>query len=201
MKIAIVGSNGSIGRRYCACLDFLGYDVVKIDLPRPSVMPSFDRAIIATPTNSHYENLREFLTYKIPVLIEKPVSKSLREISLLISLDKMNFSRVVCNWKFVPGMREHSNLITYNNYYTGQDGTMWDMCQIVYLSNGSCKIETTSPVFKCTVNKLNVTLLDIERSYIFMLDTWMTNADKLWTLHEGYEMTSLVLEKHTAPGY
>lgn len=49
-----------------------------------------DIVSIATPTSSHFEIASFFLKNKIPVLVEKPITKNLREAKKLIKIAKKN---------------------------------------------------------------------------------------------------------------
>ncbi|NQT28207.1 MAG: Gfo/Idh/MocA family oxidoreductase, partial [Candidatus Omnitrophica bacterium] len=49
-----------------------------------------DLVSIATPTFSHYEIAKFFLTNKIPVLVEKPLTQDLKEAKKLIAISKKN---------------------------------------------------------------------------------------------------------------
>lgn len=73
-----------------------------------------DAVSIATPTSTHYEIAKECLKHKIDVLVEKPLTASLREARKLINLAKKNncilqvghverFNRAIQAIRNVPG--------------------------------------------------------------------------------------------------
>lgn len=107
VEIALVGP-GLIGLRHLALLASAdGISVAGVVAPdeSDSVPVSFskncyrsvrdllsdkspDGAIIASPTNVHFEQASEFIRASVPVLIEKPVGRSAAEISRLIDLSE-----------------------------------------------------------------------------------------------------------------
>ena len=70
------------------------------------VNKKIDGAIIATPTDLHYEHSKKFLEKRIPILIEKPISNSLIEANKLINLSKKNKTPIL-----VGHHRRHNNII------------------------------------------------------------------------------------------
>lgn len=194
LKVLIIGSGGSMGKRYCAISKFFGFETIPVDVG-DAIPVDFDRIIIATPTPNHLEQLRRYIPFNKPVLCEKPVSKELKECEEAVKLDVNKIVRVVCNWKFTPPVLHynHSNRIFYNFYNTGKDGLKFDLCQLIYLSKGTCRINNLSPTFQCTINDQIVTLHDIERSYLTMFHHWVHCSHLMWNLEDGLRMTQHVL--------
>lgn len=67
-----------------------------------------DFVIIATPTSTHFEIARFFLTNKIPVLVEKPLCSRLIEADRLISLSEKNKTLL-----FVGHIERYNNVYIY----------------------------------------------------------------------------------------
>ena len=65
-----------------------------------------DGAIISTPTLLHVEQSRKFIEKKIPILIEKPISNSSKEVEVLLDLANKNSTKIL-----VGHHRRHNNLI------------------------------------------------------------------------------------------
>ena len=191
MKIGIIGSSGSMGRRYNAICEYLGYKTIKMDINDP-INLNVDRMIIATPTQTHYEVWKSIKKY-IPILVEKPMSKDIKEC-IDMSIDER--VSVVCNWSLVLPfiLKPNSHQIIYNFYNTGKDGVYWDTCQLIYLAKSLPLLATDSPMFMASVDFLPITLTDIERSYIKMIELWVINPSLLWNGMDGLSMTQRVLE-------
>jgi hypothetical protein len=196
MKVAVFGSNGSMGKRYMAILKFLKIKAVPIEIGDTWDSTTFDRAIVAIPTDDHFDLLTELLPLNKPILCEKPLSKDLKEIKILENLDKYGWIRVVSNWNFLPQVLFIHNEVEYDHYNTGKDGLFWDCCQLLMIARDSkCEIKNTSPVFKATINNLSVSLDDIAMSYVTMVQRWMVNKNDLWILSDAYEMSSRVINR------
>lgn len=216
MKVLVIGSMGSMGRRYCAILKFLGVEHVGIDRDDSdfewnSLYDSFDvegctHAIIATPTEKHYENIIWALSkYVKNVLCEKPVDKDPGRIQRLDFLEKQNRVdiRMVCNYKYAFGDIPISERdIEYSNYNTGKDGTGWDCIQLIYLAK-KLTINTELPFFKCQYTdpecncKKEITLHDVEISYINMIRHWLklqNRENNLWDLNDALKATEKVIK-------
>lgn len=65
-----------------------------------------DGAVIATPTPLHVSHAKKFIEKKIPILIEKPISNSLKDASDLLDLAKKKSTKIL-----VGHHRRHNNLI------------------------------------------------------------------------------------------
>tara|TARA_X000001036_G_C20628198_1_gene786031 strand:- start:342 stop:1373 length:1032 start_codon:yes stop_codon:yes gene_type:complete len=65
-----------------------------------------DGAVISTPTLLHMEHSKKFIEKKIPILIEKPISNSSKEVEILLDLANRNSTRIL-----VGHHRRHNNLI------------------------------------------------------------------------------------------
>jgi len=197
--IALIGGNGSIGRRYQAVLNYIKepYLVIEKD-DDPAILdrPDITHAIIATPTETHMEWCERAAHKNIWFLCEKPLSKHREEIKPL--LQKTGF--VVNNWAFVSTNMNNTqaNHLSYNFYNTGRDGLVWDVCQLVYLShlaNGILEVRTDSYEWAAHWNGVQVPYNFIEASYLQMVRAFITHDSKrLWSLADAYEMSGLCEE-------
>lgn len=186
--ILLIGGLGSIGSRYRAILDYLGekyvvWDTANIETSR--IMPvDFDAAIIATPTETHFNYCKVMEALRKPYLCEKPITKN-RGMPLINGYS-------VCNYKYLiePGQQIH-----YNYYKTGSDGLLWDCCQLIYLDPNAVLL-TTSPRWILLADNQDITYRQLENSYVSMIRDFVKgNYKKLWTIEEGLAMTDAVLER------
>lgn len=217
MKILILGSLGSMGKRYTAIVKWLGHTPVCYDAAMGkfsvSLYKGIDHAIVATPTDTHYEWCNSLINMGIPTLCEKPVSKNIDEIKALITWAKERNTdvRMVCNWAFTvkktfeeffagttPMWKPNSNTIRYNNYHTGKDGLYWDAIQLVYLSKSKRHLHlyTESPTLSALFNdQYSIGLDDIASSYIEMIMEWLhpNPKSRLWDLNDALKATNKVI--------
>ena len=76
----------------------------------------FDIAAIVSPVEAHYSNAKYFLEKNIPIILEKPATKNLREINSLISISEKKKNSVIVhhsdlyNKNFIK-LYEHKNII------------------------------------------------------------------------------------------
>ena len=203
MRVLLIGSRGSIGRRYMSILNYLGIEVEGYDtLDHGHVIrdfhnehdDSFDKAIIASPTLTHYFYCKKLLEMNKPFLVEKPLSRFPGECADLIALDKNKLGRIVCNYLYA--LDGHKPAF-YDYYNTGGDGVLWDLSQLIYM-NPKIEISTRSPIWKLMRDDgVRVTYDELESSYIFMVKDFLDvdnlgHADRLWTLEDGLRMTEAV---------
>lgn len=212
MRILIIGNKGSMGRRWTACLKYLREDVLGFDIGGPvPTAPEFDRAIIASPTDTHVMWAEYLINAGKDFICEKPVDKDPAVIRRLA--DKAKFAgvdgRMCCNWLFAvnqalllgrgPDGRQGATAnmgemeIEYKYYNSGKDGFFWDCIQLIYLS-GKFKYDRTSPMFEAFVNGDPVTLEMVERSYLIMLSEWMYgDRNRLWSLEDAAKASEKVM--------
>jgi predicted dehydrogenase len=116
--ILIIGS-GSVGRRHAVNFKKLGVEISAFD-PRPDRLDElnrevgakrlfgklcealdgnhYDAAIVASPTSFHVEQSMELISRKIPVLLEKPLSKDLKTAKKLAMLVKENNTPILLGY-------------------------------------------------------------------------------------------------------
>jgi len=196
MKVLVIGSKGSMGRRYMAILKYLEVDHVGVDVgdKRPE---DYTHAIVATPTAFHMLHCKELIREGTPFLCEKPLCKDIDDCRTL-SLNAFKGAKgyVVGNYNTLVhylGMKKPR--ISYNYYNHGKDDWWWDMCQLIYL-DPEAELRFDSPVFHLTLNNMGITYWMLEKSYIQMVEDFLNNkSDRLWSLDDGVEMTRAVVRK------
>jgi hypothetical protein len=203
LKILVIGGLGSIGSRYTCILKYLGHEPIVWDIRAPFSEDvkdidqfEFEKAIIATPTATHFYWCKRLIELKKPFLVEKPMSKDIKECEELVELDKNKLGRVVCNYKFLT-----QSPTLYDFYKTGTDGVIWDCCQLVYL-NPNIEIRTQSPIWTLMSGFNNHSYEELEVSYIRMINDFLDEGKHLWNLEDGLKMTQAVLtriERDNAP--
>lgn len=194
MRVLVVGSRGSMGRRYCAILRYLKEEVLEADIGDMWWDWEFDRVILATPTDRHAKDLEVTALKGKPILCEKPIVKSSEELARLIPVLAQADIRMVSNWRFainraLERVGEIAILgdmeLEYNHYHSGRDGFFWDCCQLIQMA-GRFKYDMAAPVFDAKVNGNPVTLDDIGRSYVIMISEWLHgDKGKLWSLTDA----------------
>jgi hypothetical protein len=191
LKVLVIGSLGTQGRRYCAILKYLdiahiGYDIV--DSPNSVPCDKVTHAIIATPIDTHYHWCLWCIENKIPFLCEKPISKYLPEIETIkreCENEKVD-GRMVCNWKYVVFgllLDENNTFIELDYFNTGKDGN-WDLIQPLYLSS-HLSILHKSPIYNCTINGLPVNQRNFDYSYVEMIRHWISGRDSIWNMNDA----------------
>jgi len=196
MKILVIGSDGSTGRRYCKIMEEMGVSVLKYDIRDvDSPLPSCDKVIIATPTETHQEYYYMLPMYQETdchnILIEQP---AVSDISDLIGIE----AKMVCNWAFVfPDriLQPGKNLVNYSCNYTGKEGYWFNTCQLHILSNGRGIIAESADTFNATIGGYVVTRSMIEASYFRMIDAWIYRPEELWNVQDLIPELSYIIRK------
>ena len=206
VKICVIGGLGSAGRRYCAILKYLGikYEIIDFDIPSSvygmTASQTFsngdwDRAIIATPTDTHYSYSKALIKMGKSFLCEKPLSVSLEECEELVKMDQEKLGSIVNNYFFAFGNSRQKPDLFYDYYHTGKDGLLWDCCQLLYL-DPQCVLRNRSPIWTVRNGRTTLSYETLERSYITMIQCWLANDHHLlWSLEDGLRMTRAVLNR------
>lgn len=198
MKVLLIGCNGSMGRRYAAIFKYLGVDFVGVDLGN-QWPAEFDRALVATPTNTHFEICNKLIDMRKDFLCEKPVSKEPNECIILRERCEATGVKgsMVNNWCYalndkIP-LEPGKNILHYSYYNTGKDGTDWDCIQLHYLAIDKACIRLDSPWWEAAINEDYINHGRIERTYCYMIINWLHNKT-LWTMEDAYKATLKVKE-------
>lgn len=203
MKVLLIGSEGRIGSRYRAILNYMEVEFACYDpkLPEEPLLHEFDKWIIASPTHTHFYWCSKALEMGKTFLCEKPLSESIEECERLVAMEQESKGHgyVVCNYKYV--VKHNMAWRLYNkgklsyNYYNPGDRPEWGCCQLIYLDE-DCDIKTTSPVWKFRVNSVVIDYKWLEWSYVRMIEDFLKgNYQVLWSLQDGLNMTAAVLKR------
>lgn len=203
MRVLVVGSKGSMGRRYVAILRYLKEEVLEADLGDLWWEWAFDRVIIATPTDRHWVDLDAAITRGKPILCEKPISKDPKAIQILADMAKHYGVdvRMCSNWKYAINLAltraqkiavEGEMEIEYKYFRSGGDGFFWDMIQPIFLA-GRLIYNNHRPAFKASVNGIELNQGHFEESYVIMISEWLYgDKSKLWSLEDALKANQKV---------
>lgn len=194
MKILIAGSQGSIGKRYCAIVKHLGHEVLQVDpkLEQNDSDHGAQRVILATPTSMH---LQSILTYKelgVPMLCEKPMLME----DKFDQIQDIPDLYMVCNYAYlIPKGAK----VSYNYFHGGNENFAENFAQPLYI-DPEAVIECTSPVFQLHYeldgHTTAVSTESLQQSYVDMIQDFINGVfDNLWTVHDGKAMFE-VLKNH-----
>ena len=211
-KTAIIGSRGSIGKRYSCIFDYLGEPYIGYDVCGPFNKEAvirfvldneITRALICVPTDVHYDYCRILSMMGVDYMVEKPLTKSPQEAEELANLAEKHRvnSHIVCNYKILlddlkrHGKNQKKTFTEYNYFNTGKDGLLWDCCQLIML-NPEIEIYTDSPIWILKCGDSYVDYRMVELSYLTMIRYWLDgNLKMLWDIHDAVEMVTIVLDR------
>lgn len=200
MKIGIVGGLGNMGSRYASILRFIGHEPCLIDLEinNSNEHEQCDSFIIATPTEMHFDNLKQYSKYDKPILCEKPLTKSMKELELIAKMNIKNL-KMVTQYEYMEGFIDdpdlHKSLDSrgsfYNYYRHGKDGLKWDCIQIIGFAKNDVIIKNDSPIWKCRINGGALYIADMDYAYIQMIRSWIRDPqgdfEKIFNMHHKVE--------------
>lgn len=186
--IALIGANGSMGKRYQAIFNYLKLDFMPMDqdLSPEAIIEraaACDRILIASPTHTHVSFLRELLPTKKPILCEKPVTKDLEELREIHAFCKragLTYNMVM---QYAQLQYGYSGPSSYNYFRHGNDGLAWDCIQILALANGPVELKDDSPIWRCRINGIQLDIASMDMAYISMIQKWLI-GDLCQTLDE-----------------
>lgn len=184
MNILLLGSKGAIGSRYAAVLKYLKIPFEGVDY-NESTSGSFTHGVIATPTSTHDYCFEDLVARGIKrILIEKPMFHSLDSYdSCRKIINKNNIDvRMVCNYKFIDGYEGETY---YDHFNAGKEEDWCNWIQLIGLARGTITLLKESPIWKCILNGRELTLEDIAKSYIFMIQRWLKDPSRLVGIEEA----------------
>lgn len=198
MSILIVGSEGSMGKRYQAILSHLGKNFSCVDLIHTrahidKMAYTSEGIIIASPTHTHLPYVQSFCQMKKPILCEKPLSTDPHEISEILNLsDAGDFPLTMMmqyQWLVNPALVGESY---YDYFRHGADGIVWDCMQIIALAKKSVHLREKSPIWKCRINGYDLNVSHMDSAYVEYVSNWLKHPSQ----DLGYlaEIHSKVLE-------
>lgn len=176
--ILLIGSEGSMGKRYQAIFNHLGLEYHKCDLKNNPIfnISLYDKIVLATPTDSHYDLLKQIIGHGRDILCEKPISKSVNEVIEILNLVKTKenckFNMVFQYGELAPSNNNPHQFTSYDYFRTGNDGLKWDCLQIIALASGPIKIQNKSPYWKCMINDSELDLSTMDHAYVKFIKKW-----------------------------
>lgn len=191
--ILIIGANGSMGKRYQAILRSLEipFDVSDIETTHVNLLEKINLCsgvIIATPTNSHLHFISLLFGKGKPVLCEKPLSMNSTELKHIkrFCQDGLNLTMMMQYKYFITS--EVNGPSSYDYFRHGNDGLSWDCIQIIGLARSSVSLKEESPIWKCKLNGLDLSLNNMDEAYVWAVQKWLDkpgdDIDELIKIHE-----------------
>lgn len=191
----IIGSNGSMGKRYQAIMAHLKQDCYLADIGTSNVelarqIDASENIIIATPTNTHFEMIKKSASRGKNILCEKPLSKDMKELVSMFDFIEASQCRFNMTMQYCELFDPNSvGTSEYNYFRSGNDGLVWDCIQIVGLSKGKLVLQNMSPIWRCKINGKRLNLGDMDMAYVnfvkkFLMKKENYNLDELWRIHE-----------------
>lgn len=210
-RILVVGYKGNMGSRYTAILDYLGVDWVGVDFKESTgagYAEKVDGVIDAGPTALRMTRLRTLVSRfpGAPILAEKPFTthglawKVIGDHGLLNTpVQMVNQYVFMGGYRLPPGHSDH----TYYNYFKhGGDGLAFDCINILGLAKGSVDLLGTSPIWKCEINGRTLSIQDMDRAYIAMVERWLKKPVSNWDyiVHAHRKAYEYEKGRHRDPG-
>ncbi|MCB0271886.1 MAG: Gfo/Idh/MocA family oxidoreductase [Bdellovibrionales bacterium] len=191
MKVLLVGSEGSIGKRYQYVIRWLGHEVLRNDVAykQSYTGTDFDCVVIATPTPTHRKTILEYAKYKKPILCEKPMLEN-TDYSDIEHVDRLY---MVCNYKYVIPKGAH---IYYNYFHGGNESFQYNFAQPLYI-DPNAKIELQSPVYQLRYtfqgNTVSVSTEELQQSYVTMMKDFIDGKfENLWNVDDAKKMSQIL---------
>ena len=184
-KIAIMGGEGNMGRRYkCILENVIKKDVVIFDKGSASLqgIKDCDGVIIATPTQNHLAMIKRLQGLNLPILCEKPLTTNLAHLDAFENEHRPICSQVqmVNQYEFLA--KPHSYGETHYSYWnSGKDGLDWDCLNIIGLSEKRPEyIDNQSPYWQCMINGYKISIENMDLAYVAMLRRWVNEPKSNW---------------------
>lgn len=180
MSILIIGSEGSMGKRYQAILKYLGKSVICVDNLLGTTSGQYNLAtrvadgiIIATPTDTHFKFLIDLIPLQKPLLCEKPVSKEMAELEAISDhlWEHETPFRMMYQYSVLTDPK-YSGDSHYNYFRHGSDGLVWDCLQVIGLSKREPALSGISPIWDCAINGEQLALSHMDKAYVDYVDLW-----------------------------
>lgn len=210
--VLVIGSQGNMGKRYCAILKALEVEHVGLDIRQANYSELIeeaifrcDKIIITTPTQKHLETIqlissvrRQRPTRIAHVLCEKPLVTKADSLRWLRKEQDSGLVRIFCvnQYSYLP---EHpifarTNGRTYYNYFKhGGDGLEWDCFQLFGLARGTVVLNESAPIWNCKINGTKVSISGMDHAYVSMISDFLGQMRRLWDLDKAEEVTRKVL--------
>lgn len=196
MSVLIVGANGSMGRRYQAILRYLGKHFVGIDKGDAIPSISYDGYIIATPTETHAQFVKTFAPFRKPILVEKPLSKNVKEVSDLLTYvsETKTPLKMMMQYDYLTENSGYGASM-YDYFRHGSDGLVWDCIQIIASAKGEIYLNEMSPIWKCVINGRELSIADMDFAYVRFVEDWFKDPYQSLQRIEQIHLKTDALEK------
>lgn len=193
--ILLIGADGSMGKRYQAIFRFLNRPVVCMDKQDPltriqTAAQNCAGAVIATPTETHLSMIRALIPTRIPILCEKPVSKSVdevKEIREAVERERIPF-RMMFQYSLLAST-DRLGRSRYDYFRHGNDGLVWDCLQIIGLARGPVDLFENSPVWSCVINGRALQQGSMDAAYVAYVQGWLAHP------HQDLGLVQAIHEK------
>lgn len=177
MKILILGSEGSMGRRYQAILESGHHKFWCYDTKNHQRLEDFDEFthfILATPTHTHFEYLKKLIPMNKIILCEKPITKNIEELYEIDKMLKNSLSKFTMMLQYSELTTPYSAGPSFYDYFkTGNDGLFWDCMQTIHLAEGKVDVDNKSPVWRCKINGRRIGIEYMDLAYIAFVNRWL----------------------------
>lgn len=189
IKVLVIGSEGSMGKRYQAILNSMRFKYDCVDPLRKDdnismFMNEYTHFIVASPTDTHYEWLTKLIPLDKPILCEKPIVKDTKEwMELHYLKDTSNLDiDVMLQYMCIATKGSRSSHSEYNYFRTGPDSLVWNCTQTIGLSysNTEITIKDTSPIWTCKVNGEVLNISSMDWAYMKYLSDWLRGERTSW---------------------
>lgn len=173
----IIGSQGSMGKRYQAILNHLNepfgrYDTaLSVGFSDVKEISKYDRFIVATPTDTHKYWIRFLDEHKKPILCEKPLSTKKEDIDFILSC-KSDLS-MMAQYEYFTDPYHGNGASWYNFYNHGKDGIVWDCFQVVALAKEKFDLGEDSPVWSAGLNGKEIDLRKMDLAYVWAVKNFL----------------------------
>lgn len=203
--ILIIGSDGNMAARYKAIMNYAsipwcGVDK-GVDVKEYLKSNHVDQILITTPTDTHFEIMKDVIPFKKHILVEKPVTKSVDELFELYDLcdsEKAPHFNMVMQYRYLLdeeqqriNIKEGDTESYYNYFKTGNDGLYWDCLQIIGLAADRVTIKNDSPRWRCCINGEVLSINTMDQAYINMITSWVVAPD-IFSLRQFQEADSII---------
>lgn len=182
-EIMIIGSEGSMGKRYQAILKYLDHGFAAVDKDKTvSQMleiaqdPLIGSFIVATPTDTHAMIVEALMPLQKPILCEKPLSRSVKNVRYLYDLSKQWGTKLtmMAQYKFAVELGSNTQGDSWYNYFRhGNDGIYWDCMQVIGMAKGFPVLGEDSPIWSCCINGRPLNLGTMDQAYVEFVKQWI----------------------------